>query len=111
MQMGRMQKKNAFLWTQDVRVERIWEQDYFHVFFAQSRDGLTFVYHLLGLFMILQSKLEQKEIQTPKTKKAKETKTEGERENWKVLCQQTAGEKKYVASPETLWSFCFFFRF
>ena len=27
-----------FYWMQDVRVERIWEQDYFHVFFNQNPE-------------------------------------------------------------------------
>lgn len=68
-------------------------------------DGLTFICHLLGLFMILQSKLEQKEIQAPKT----ECEGDGERERKlkSFVCQQTAGEKKNVASPETVFVLLF----
>lgn len=49
-------------------------------------DGLTNIYHLLVLFMILQSKFEQKEIWARK----KRTRTKLRME---ILCQQTAGEK------------------
>lgn len=64
------------------------------------RDGLTFIYHLLGLFY--DSSIETRTKRNSSPEKAKETERERRR------TEQTAGEKKNVASPETLFSFCFF---
>lgn len=98
--------KTFFLWTQDVRVERIWKQDYFHVFFAQSRRW--FNVHLPSVRPFYDSSIETrtKRNSSPENWMRRRRR---ERENWKVLYANRRQVKRRMLHLRRLFSFCFSF--
>lgn len=94
--------ETSFLWMQDVRVERIWEQDYFHVF-SQSPERWFNVYLTsVGCFLWFLDRNTNKKKFKPRKKMRRRRSEVGE---WNFMPNRRQVKRKMLHLLKTVFGF------